>query len=282
MRIKIYLVTYQESKVLNDTLNSLFSTCDINKFCEVCIINNHSNFFIEEKYTNVVRVLHNNARPDFSTGHLSRNWNQAILHGFKNLENPDCDILIHTQNDVTFYSGWLEKIISLHDKYDFIATGAGDCFCSYTPNAIKKVGIWDERYCGIGFQEADYFVRSVYHNPDKTCINDYGHNRLHNNLVPKMQNPRGFDAYQKIGICHMSNWEAGQNSFHKESAANGHSPSLKIFNKKFYYASPSNLEIARNLHQTNQRLYSGNLPTAMLYPYFEKHIPERGSKNYVN
>ena len=190
-------------------------------------------------------------RPDFSTGHLSRNWNQAIIHGFKNLQNPDCDILIHSQNDVKFYKGWLEKIIKLHKTFDFFATGAGDCFCSYTPDAIRKVGIWDERYCGIGFQEADYFVRSVFHNPNKTCINDYGHNRMHNNLVPKMSNPRGFDAYEKIKICHMSNWEQGQNEFHKESANMAHSPSKTIFDLKFSACSVSDLLSPKQLAKQN-------------------------------
>lgn len=93
MRIKIYFVTYMESQVLNETLDSFFSTCDNNKFCEICIINNHSIFFLEEKFVDKVRVIHNCGRPDFSTGHLSRNWNQAILHGFQNLNKLDCDIL---------------------------------------------------------------------------------------------------------------------------------------------------------------------------------------------
>jgi hypothetical protein len=282
MRIKIYFVTYQETQVLNETLDSFFSTCDVNKFCEICIINNHSNFFLEEKFVDKVKVIHNNGRPDFSTGHLSRNWNQAILHGFQNLKEPDCDILIHCQNDVKFFSGWLEKIISLHEKFDFIATGAGDCFCSYTVDAIKKTGIWDERYCGIGYQEADYFIRSVYHNPERTCINDYGHGRLHNNLVPKMNNHRGFDAYEKIGICHMSNWQDGQNLHHKRSGAIGHPPSMKVFERKFNKVGTSGVELAKKMSDGNQNLYSGNLPTTMLYPYFEKDIPNREKKNYVN
>ena len=276
MKIKIFFVTYQEIETLNETLESFFSTCDSSMFSEICIINNHSNFKLSEKFDKIINVLHNECRPDFSTGHLARNWNQALLHGFKSLSNPDCDVLIHCQNDVKFYDGWLDKVLDLHKTYDFVAIGAGDCFCSYKPDHVKKVGIWDERYCGIGFQEADYFLRSVYHNFNKTSITDIGHNRMHNNVVPRMSNPRGFDAYEKAGICHMSNWEQGQNIFHKESANNGHGPSLKVFENKFNYCSPSNINI-----NTNMNLYSGKLKTAMLYPYFEKDIYELKEKKYV-
>jgi len=282
MRLKIYFVTFKEPLALNETLESFFNTCDSTRFKEICIINNHTEFFVEERFKDLVTVLHNNARPDFSTGHLSRNWNQSILHGFKSLDDPDCDILIHAQNDVKFFDGWLNKVIELHQRFDFVATGNGDCFCSYTPDAIRKVGIWDERYCGIGFQEADYFIRSVYHNPDKTCINDYDHGRLHNNLEPLMDNPRGFDAFEKIGICHQSNWEEGQNELHKESAANGHAPSHRVFNYKFFGMTPESLLTPYQFSRMSTSIYSGRLPTTMLYPYFEKHIPDRQSKNYIN
>jgi len=282
MRIKIFFVTYQEIDTLNETLNSFNNTCDISRFAEIVVINNHTNFKLEDKFKDKIKVLHNECRPNFSTGHLSRNWNQAILHGFKSLSNPDCDILIHSQNDVKFFDGWLDRVIKLHETFDFFATGAGDCFCSYTPDAIKKVGIWDERYCGIGFQEADYFVRSVYHNPDKTCINDFGHGRVHNNIAHIMSNPRGFDAYEKIQVCHMSNWEQGQNEFHKVSAEVAHDPSKIVFDLKFHGCSTSDLSLVRDLRIKNKTIYSGNLKTSMLYPYFEKDIPNRVEKDYVN
>ncbi len=98
MKLKIYIVTFDGEKHLNHNLNSLFNSQYFKKeniHCEVNIINNHSNFNINEKFKNKVSVLHNVLRPDFSTGHLARNWNQAIINGFKNLNNPDCDILIH-------------------------------------------------------------------------------------------------------------------------------------------------------------------------------------------
>ena len=105
---------------------------------------------------------------------------------------------------------------------------------------------------------------------------------MHNNLVPRMKNPRGFDAYEKMGICHMSNWEQGQNVHHKESAKNGHNPSRTVFDLKFRNVVPNNLAMAKNMSSIQYSIYSGRLPTTMLYPYFEKDIPNRKEKNYVN
>ena len=49
--MKIYIVTYKRSDVLNDTLKKLFNS-DFSqlKNTEVNIINNHSDFFLEKQY----------------------------------------------------------------------------------------------------------------------------------------------------------------------------------------------------------------------------------------
>jgi hypothetical protein len=118
--------------------------------------------------------LNNDLRPDFTPGHLARNWNQAIINGFCDLNNPDCDILIHTQDDLTFKSGWLDNIVDYHYNrgYNFIVFGDGDNFCSYTPEAIKIMGMWDERYYGIGTHERDYFYTAIRSNYDNMSMND--------------------------------------------------------------------------------------------------------------
>jgi hypothetical protein len=104
MKIKHYIVTYNNNEVLNISLESIFNTLckyDRDEY-KVYIINNHSNFLIDPKFEAYVEVLHNMVRPDFSTGHLSRNWNQSIINGFADLSNPDCDIVITSQNDCIF------------------------------------------------------------------------------------------------------------------------------------------------------------------------------------
>lgn len=36
---------------------------------------------------------------------------------------------------------------------------AGDALTSYTAAAISKIGLWDERFCNIGWQDLDYWFR---------------------------------------------------------------------------------------------------------------------------
>jgi uncharacterized protein YkvS len=81
MKIKQYIVTYNNKIQINNCLESIFSKLSNEELSilDVYIINNHSNLDIDEKYLNRVTILNNDLRPDFSTGHLSRNWNQAII-----------------------------------------------------------------------------------------------------------------------------------------------------------------------------------------------------------
>lgn len=271
-RVKIFFVTYQDSHLLNATLNSFFNTGG-GEFCDdVNIINNHSNFQLNQEFTDRVNVIHNNTRPDFSTGHLSRNWNQSIIHGFKDLNNPDCDILITSQNDVDFIDNWTETLLDIHlnKGIQFITNGPGDCFCSYTPDAIKKVGIWDERYCGLGYQEADYFLRSIYHLGEYCSINDFVHGRSFNAIGTNMCD-KNYELNPKMTEHHVISMNIG------------HQPSMQVFKMKF----AGNLDFGGvntvvNFKSNGTSLYSGNLKTSMLYPYFENNIPNRHELNYMN
>ena len=86
-KIKIYIVTYKNDKCLNTNLRSLFCSDLMNYDYEINVINNHSQINIDPKFKKV-KLLNNNLRVDFSTGHLSRNWNQALINGFQDLNNP--------------------------------------------------------------------------------------------------------------------------------------------------------------------------------------------------
>ena len=164
MKIKQYIVTYNNSLQINNCLDSIFSKLSKEELSilEIYIINNHSNLEINKEYLDNITILNNNLRPDFSTGHLARNWNQAIINGFQNLNNPDCDIVITNQDDTIFKENYINQIIELHKNFDLIQFGWGDNFISYTPNAIKRIGLWDERFCNIGYQEADYLLRAAF------------------------------------------------------------------------------------------------------------------------
>ena len=111
--IKVYIVTYRRPEVLNSTLDRLFNHTDFLSIpnTEVNIINNHSEFELNEEFADKVTVLHNSVRPDWDTGNLARNWNQALLHGFVDLNNPDTKIVTTMQNDIVLASDWATNLL---------------------------------------------------------------------------------------------------------------------------------------------------------------------------
>jgi hypothetical protein len=184
MKIKVFICTYNSKEYLDKNLRSLVGSDLLDHDYEITILNNHTQFHLAEdlaaNYN--IRVIENQGRADWSTGHLARSWNQAIIHGFKSLSSPDCDILVHAQDDLTWSKNWTSFIIEAHKKYSFLTFGTGDGVCSYLPEAVRKIGMWDERFCGLGCQGGDYFLRALKFNRDKSSINDVGHVRILNPL----------------------------------------------------------------------------------------------------
>lgn len=262
MKIKLFIITYNNFEDLHNNLTSLFNSNNSILDLQLFIINNHSNFFLSEEYQDKITILHNYLRPDFSTGHLSRNWNQAIINGFKNLDNPDSDVVITCQDDTIFEKDWLNKLLDLHSKYNFIQMGIGDQLCSYLPESIKNIGLWDERFCGIGYQEADYFIRALIYNKEKTCLNDYQHGRLINSV-----------NYQ---LCFRPNPPNIFSNDHKKSIQHHHI-SEKIFNVKWPGYSPN---YWNNKHYHEPPVCS-SIDNFIYYPYFEKDIINLLEKKYI-
>jgi hypothetical protein len=171
MRIKVYIVTYNNDDVLRKNLARLYSSDLLSYDYSVHIINNYSKLVGFSEYFKL-EVLDNVLRPDFSNGHLSRNWNQALMHGFRDLNNPDADLVVLMQNDTFVKRNCFSNLIEQHENYDFIQIGAGDQLMSFTPKTVKKFGIFDERFCSIGYQEADYFMNAYMIDKDRISIND--------------------------------------------------------------------------------------------------------------
>ena len=175
--VNLFIVTFRNHNGLRECLESLRNTSIPNNVAlNINVINNHSDFIINSD----VNVMHNKLRADFSTGHLSRSWNQAIIHGFKNLVNPIAQIVVACQVDTIFCNDWLIRLIEQHQKYNFISAGWGDAFLSFTTDGIKNIGLFDERFCNIVHQEGDYFTRALIFNKDKSSINDFHHGRVLN------------------------------------------------------------------------------------------------------
>jgi len=271
-RVTIYIVTYNNPVDMNRNIASILASgADV----RINVINNHSQFFLEPNHEAAVTVLHNVLRPDFSTGHLARSWNQALLLGFKDLKNPANDIVVTVQDDVIFKPDWFSRLLDLHRRYDFITQGLGDAFCSYLPDAVIKVGLWDERFCNIGWSEGDYFLRSMIYNRDRTSINDPGHGRLHNplegNSYESLSNTISERSDSLLIVTPPMNRDR-KNAHASSMDFHGHGEA--IFRHKWGVSdcdwTPEHFALQKPL-----------VPSYVTYPYFEKDVEGLREKNYV-
>jgi hypothetical protein len=171
--IKIFIVTYNSELFINTNLKSLFeSDADLSKY-SVEIINNHSNLNIYDEFIPKIKKIHHQSlRPDFSCGHIARDWNAGLVNGFENLKTPACDQVILCQDDMIWNKDWMTKLNQIHKNYTFYTHCYGDSFMSFLPDAIKQIGLFDERYSSSMCQENDYFLRAVKYNYEKSSIND--------------------------------------------------------------------------------------------------------------
>jgi hypothetical protein len=253
MKIKQFIVTYNNKFQINSCLDSIFDNLSAEEMevLDIFVINNNSNFELSNRFADKVTVLHNVLRPDFSTGHLARNWNQAILNGFKNLNTPAADILITNQDDTRFVKNYIDMVYSIHKLFDLAQFGWGDNFVSYTPSAVRQIGMWDERFCSIGYQEADYFLRALLHHRTKTTIQDFSHGR-------------GLNILNKCPIEIIQSGNERGEIYHK-NATQYHAHNKNLFIKKW--------GIDPHLPWTEETARAYPLiDSYILYPYFEKDI----------
>jgi len=155
--IRFVALTYNQPsmlQILYDSVRETYGPIDEDSFF---IVNNHSNFISPGPST----VLHDTIRPDYSLGYQSRSWNYGLLHGFYNTEKPACTWVCLVQSDVWFRSGWLESFRSMtaDGTTKLVACGPGDQAVFIHIDAFREVGWFDERLCGNGYQEFDYFFR---------------------------------------------------------------------------------------------------------------------------
>jgi hypothetical protein len=175
--IKVYIVTWQRNDVLNELLKNLFvdSTFKDYKNCEVNIINNHSSLEIEDCYKDKVKIHHNMCRVDWSCGNLSQDFNFALIDGFRDLKNPDAEIVVTLQNDAILHPNWADCVVEKMKKYEYLVGMLGDNIVAYKANHIRKAGLWDENYAGVYIKEGDYHIRSLIYNKENVSINDKLH-----------------------------------------------------------------------------------------------------------
>jgi len=264
MKIKVFIVTWQDEKALSNNLASLFQVFNrplVDIDLHVNIINNHTNFKIDPVFEQHVNVIHNRGTPDFATAMLARMWNTAIIHGFKSLTNPDADIVVTAQDDTVWNFDWIFQLLKIHKNFDFYADDAGDMVCSYTPEAVKRIGLWDERF-HYGFGEGDYFLRAIKYLPERSSINDYAHGRVWNPTLHLAKRPQPDNSR-----CDE------QNRSH-----NYRGLSWKVWEYKW-----KTYDLEARWPDNIQEIVDNILPVPhhVLYPYFEMNIENLKEKGYI-
>ena len=200
-----------------------------------------------------ITVLKNNLRSSRSTGHLSRNWNQCIILGFEDLNKPQCDAVIAVQNDTKFVQNWYENVCILLEKYNYITLGGGDQLQVFTPISVKNIGLFDERFCNIGYQEADYFIRAKLYYGNNVSINDSLHKRTHNIIDAK---------YSLIENTLSGN---ARRDSHHTTSKEFHSLTHRLFTQKWGILPQCwDVDVCKSLKVL--------IPNYIIYPFFEKNI----------
>lgn len=183
-KVWVSIITYNNTPVLNSALEHLFNSDLVTSgkyewYIE--IINNHSNFHIRPEFQERVTVHHQTLRPEWSyTGFFTRDCNSILMRAIKNLKNPLNEHIIILQDDALVRPDFMEKLVDRHNSgIEFIMSGIGDALNSFLPSAVRKIGLYDERF-QTGFHEGDYILRAIQKLGNRCSIGDVAHGRVWN------------------------------------------------------------------------------------------------------
>ena len=182
--------------------------------------------------------------------------------GFGSLKDPHADQVICAHDDSMWNPNWLENLQKIHESYTFYSGNFGCSLTSYLPEAVRKIGMWDERFAGLGYHEADYFLRALIYNRDKSSINDMFAGRVLNHIP--------VDLFEHVAPNQ-------QKDDHVNQTLPYHTVSRRMFEEK-WGVHPENWGIRLTEDQIPMR---PKISTYMYYPYFELDIDDLDGKNYV-
>lgn len=257
LRVKFFIVTYNANAALMRNLENIFKCVEEPN---ISIINNHKapiSAEITQKYP-TVQVYENVLRHPNSHGHLSRSWNQCLLFGFGNANTPDADWVIGMQDDLIIdYKFW--EIAKEQMNYrDFIMVGPGDQIWLSNLTALLKIGFWDEHFCTIAYQEADYYHRAYLHLKDRCILEDH----LHQPEGPSLISNNCLNLKQLIRVA-----KEESSVFAAEHDGRQNYHLLHNYNKSYFLykwntkLEPHNFEISKNLSDSIPGVYC-------FYPWF--------------
>ena len=178
--------------------------------------------------------------------------------------------------------------MKMHETYNFVAGEFGDNIVSYTPDAVRKIGLWDEQFSGGGHREADYYLRAMCFNGKKSLINDTMHGRVWNPNddyltldIPDNRNIQEVNGKMKRRY---------DNKEHEQISIGIRGTVMNEYNTLYFYQKWSgthHVEMTKSKWIKNWPDELKNSPPKirkeivfMKYPYFEKDILDLKEKGY--
>jgi hypothetical protein len=165
---------------------------------------------------------------------------------------------MHSHDDNEFDSQLFSKMIDLHQTYDLVTFSQGCGFMSYTPEAVKKIGLWDERFCTLGYHEGDYFLRALRYNKNRVSINDPGGERNWQQVHPLVIKPSDSHGLPD----HLASWKY-------------YPVCRRLWEMKWGEWKDCSWSI-----EQMSNVIKPQIPCYMMYPYFEKDILDLEEKYY--
>ena len=151
--LAVGIITYNRPTSINRAIREwMASTPDS---VPIVVISNHSRIELDRDYGPRLHVLMNTLRPDYSSGYLTRNWNQLFIQLF-----AEHDWVVCSQDDVTVRPGWTDRILAETPRDLYVAPQGDVVFCMNRA-AFRRVGWFDERFTQIGSHEFDYWFRAM-------------------------------------------------------------------------------------------------------------------------
>ena len=274
VEFRVFVVSYQSDEALFKSLDALLAS-DLKTFSNRIYVLNNFGFLrltLPTRFQDTVIVLDNSRRPDFSTGHLARDWNQCLIHGFQSLAKPRSKMVVCMQADNEVAPDFASTLQVLHKTYSMVNAGMGDAFTSYTAKAIEMIGVWDENFSNIGWQDYDFYLRSVLHAGSYVCF-------MQKTVEPYLEKALSCSTAKPV-LRKMRSGSSESKKSHKASHK-FHTVSERVFREKW---SLPNVKAATgnwgiNTAEQVKSLINLNLkpriPWFVTYPYFENEIKNR-------
>ncbi len=91
---------------------------------------------------------------------------------------PKLDVVVTVQADSTLCPGWWAVVSAALLSGSKLVQAVVGQLIVYTPEAIRRVGLYDERFVGICHHEGDFFLRASLALREAACIHDTVHSRV--------------------------------------------------------------------------------------------------------